>query len=71
VPQAAGNESSKKSAPKESAFSPRTFGINQPGAIPGFQEYLAYHQRRGPQAKVVPDVVDHEALREILEEEGI
>lgn len=71
VPQASSNESSKKQAPKESAFSPRTFGINQPGAIPGFQEYLAYHQRRGPQAKVVPDVVDHEALREILEEEGL
>lgn len=71
VPQGPSKESSKKPAPKELAFSPRTFGINQPGAIPGFQEYLAYHQRRGPQAKVVPDVVDHEALREILEEEGL
>lgn len=71
VPQGSSKESSKKPAPKELAFSPRTFGINQPGAIPGFQEYLAYHQRRGPQAKVVPDVVDHEALREILEEEGL
>jgi hypothetical protein len=71
VPPTSNKESSKKPAPKESAFSPRTFGINQPGAIPGFQEYLAYHQRRGPQAKVVPDVVDHEALREILEEEGL
>ncbi|KAL1852772.1 hypothetical protein Daus18300_012104 [Diaporthe australafricana] len=71
VPQASSNETSKKPPPKELAFSPRTFGINQPGAIPGFQEYLAYHQRRGPQAKVVPDVVDTEALREILEEEGL
>lgn len=71
VPQSSSKESSKKPAPKELAFSPRTFGINQPGAIPGFQEYLAYHQRRGPEAKVVPDVVDHEALREILEEEGL
>lgn len=71
VPQGPSKESSKKPAPKEQAFSPRTFGINQPGAIPGFQEYLAYHQRRGPQAKVVPDVVDHDALREILEEEGL
>ncbi|KAG6359008.1 hypothetical protein INS49_012528 [Diaporthe citri] len=71
VPQGSSKDSSKKPAPKELAFSPRTFGINQPGAIPGFQEYLAYHQRRGPQAKVVPDVVDHEALREILEEEGL
>ncbi|KAI3399617.1 hypothetical protein diail_6258 [Diaporthe ilicicola] len=71
VPQAPSKENSKKPPPKELAFSPRTFGINQPGAIPGFQEYLAYHQRRGPQAKVVPDVVDTEALREILEEEGL
>lgn len=71
VPQVSSNESSKKPAPKESAFSPRTFGINQPGAIPGFQEYLAYHQRRGPQAKVVPDVVDYDALKEILEEESL
>lgn len=71
VPQGPSKESSKKPAPKELAFSPRTYGINQPGAIPGFQEYLAYHQRRGPQAKVVPDVVDTEALREILEEEGL
>lgn len=71
VPQGSSKDSSKKPAPKELAFSPRTFGINQPGAIPGFQEYLAYHQRRGPQAKVVPDVVDHDALREILEEEGL
>ncbi|KAH8785220.1 hypothetical protein F5883DRAFT_403145 [Diaporthe sp. PMI_573] len=70
-PASASSPATSKSAPKESAFSPRTFGINQPGAIPGFQEYLAYHQRRGPQAKVVPDVVDHEALREILEEEGL
>ncbi|KAJ0119008.1 hypothetical protein J7T55_013243 [Diaporthe amygdali] len=71
VPRASSSQTPKKPPPKELAFSPRTFGINQPGAIPGFQEYLAYHQRRGPQAKVVPDVVDTEALREILEEEGL
>ncbi|KAL2274766.1 hypothetical protein FJTKL_02745 [Diaporthe vaccinii] len=65
VPQGSSKDT-KKPAPKELAFSPRTFGINQPGAIPGFQEYLAYHQRRGPQAKVVPDVVDHEALSAAL-----
>ncbi|KUI55401.1 hypothetical protein VP1G_02826 [Cytospora mali] len=53
---------------KEAAFSPRSFGINQPGAIPGFQKYLAFHQRRGPPSKVVPDVVDTEALREGLAE---
>lgn len=46
----------------------RASGINQPGAIPGFQEYLAYHQRRGAPSKVLPDIVDVEALREVLEE---
>lgn len=54
--------------PKEAAFSPRSFGINQPGAIPGFQKYLAFHQRREPPSKVVPDVVDTEALQEGLAE---
>ncbi|KAM0279208.1 hypothetical protein ACHAQH_004753 [Verticillium albo-atrum] len=47
----------------------RASGINQPGAIPGFQEYLAGIRTRGTPSKVTPDVVDVEALREILEEE--
>ncbi|KAH8902283.1 hypothetical protein BR93DRAFT_953959 [Coniochaeta sp. PMI_546] len=42
-------------------------GINQAGAIPGFYEYWAAHQRRGAPSKVCPDVVDQEALREGLE----
>ncbi|KAF6792679.1 hypothetical protein CSOJ01_14109 [Colletotrichum sojae] len=46
---------------------PRAPGINQPGAIPGFQEYLAAHQRRGAPSKVSPDLVDIDALREGLE----
>lgn len=58
----------RKKPPKEVAFSPRNFGINQPGAIPGFQAYLAIHQQRGPPTKTVPDVIDTEALREGLEE---
>lgn len=58
----------KKKPSKEVAFSPRNFGINQPGAIPGFQAYLAMHQQRGPPTKTVPDVIDTEALREGLEE---
>ncbi|KAK2040701.1 hypothetical protein LZ31DRAFT_35797 [Colletotrichum somersetense] len=45
----------------------RAPGINQPGAIPGFQEYLAAHQRRGPPSKVLPDAVDVDALRDGLE----
>jgi len=42
-------------------------GINQAGAIPGFYEYWAAHQRRRAPSKVCPDVVDQEALREGLE----
>lgn len=53
---------------KEKAFSPRPPGINQPGAIPGFQEYWASHQRRGPPTQVTPAAVDIEALREGLED---
>lgn len=45
----------------------RPAGINQAGAIPGFQEYFAAHQRRAPPSKVTTDVVDHDALREILD----
>ncbi|KAK1998410.1 hypothetical protein LX36DRAFT_576343 [Colletotrichum falcatum] len=45
----------------------RAPGINQPGAIPGFQEYLAAHQRRGPPSKVLPDIVDVDALQDGLE----
>lgn len=47
---------------------PRTFGINQPGAIPGFSAFWAAHQRNGPVAQVVPRVVDAEALRDAVEE---
>ncbi|KAI0133915.1 hypothetical protein BJ170DRAFT_575676 [Xylariales sp. AK1849] len=45
----------------------RTPGINQPGAIPGFHQYWAAHQK-SPPAKVMPDAVDHNALREGLME---
>lgn len=47
----------------------RAPGINQPGAvpIPGFYEYWAAHQRKGAPSKVCPDVVDREALKEVLE----
>ncbi|KAJ4422558.1 hypothetical protein N0V82_002786 [Gnomoniopsis sp. IMI 355080] len=61
----------KKPPPKDTSvlFSPpRTFGINQPGAIPGFSAFWAAHQRNGPVAQVVPRVVDAEALREAVEE---
>ncbi|KAI2624831.1 hypothetical protein GGR54DRAFT_629339 [Hypoxylon sp. NC1633] len=46
----------------------RSPGINQPGAIPGFSDYIAAAHRRTPPAKIQPDVVDHDALREGLDE---
>ncbi|KAK5659113.1 hypothetical protein OQA88_1203 [Cercophora sp. LCS_1] len=48
----------------------RTPGINQPGTIPGFNEYWATHQRRGAPSKVKVDNQGQiqEAMREILEE---
>ena len=54
---------------REKDFS-RAPGINQPGAIPipGFYQYWADHQRRGPPSKVSPDHVDRDALREVLDE---
>ncbi|KAI3549564.1 hypothetical protein CSPX01_02215 [Colletotrichum filicis] len=58
---------SGKEKQKEKEFL-RPPGINQAGAIPGFHEYLAAHQRRGPPSKVSPDQVDVDALREVLEE---
>ncbi|KAK6082707.1 hypothetical protein SCUP234_04031 [Seiridium cupressi] len=45
----------------------RSPGINQAGTIPGFHEYLASRQKRDP-GKVMPDQVDHDALREGLTE---
>lgn len=48
----------------------RSPGINQPGMIPGFNEYWATHQRRGAPSKVSVDNLGQvqEAMREILEE---
>ncbi|AEO64709.1 uncharacterized protein THITE_2111002 [Thermothielavioides terrestris NRRL 8126] len=50
----------------------RAPGVNQPGAVPGFHEYWAAHQRRAPPSKVSVDdgAVVQEALREVLEESG-
>lgn len=48
----------------------RAPGINQPGPIPGFQEYWASQKRRGAPSKVTVDdpAAVQEALREVLEE---
>lgn len=52
---------------KDKAWS-RTPGINQPGSIPGFQQYWASQKRKGAPAKVNPETIDHEALSEGLQE---
>src|SRR3569833_2052433 len=46
----------------------RAAGINQPGSIPCFYEYWTAHQQRGPPSNVSPDIVDRDALRDILED---
>ncbi|KAI1120804.1 hypothetical protein F5Y10DRAFT_116365 [Nemania abortiva] len=44
-------------------------GINQPGAVPGFSEFLAAAaKKKAPTTKTTPDTIDHEALREGLSE---
>lgn len=58
----------KKKLPGGGALSPRNFGINQAGAIPGFSAFWAAHQQRAPPTQIIPESVDTEALREGLEE---
>ena len=56
----------EKDATKNSSRPP---GINQPGSVPGFSEYLAAAAKmKAPATKTTPDVVDCEALREGLSE---
>ncbi|KAI1425636.1 hypothetical protein F5Y12DRAFT_784431 [Xylaria sp. FL1777] len=44
-------------------------GINQPGSVPGFSEFLAAAaKKKAPASKTIPDAVDCEALREGLSE---
>lgn len=45
----------------------RSPGINQPGAVPGFQQYWLSQKRKGAPAKVTAEVVDRDALTEGLE----
>lgn len=44
----------------------RPTGINQAGAIPGFQKYWTAQRRKGAPAQVTPSIVDHSALAEGL-----
>ncbi|KHN95251.1 uncharacterized protein MAM_06962 [Metarhizium album ARSEF 1941] len=46
----------------------RSPGINQPGAIPGFQQYWSLQKRKGAPAQVTATTVDREALIEVLQE---
>lgn len=60
---------SKENGNKNTSGIWRGPGINQPGAIPGFQQYLAYHSRKSAvHYKVVPERVDLEGLQDVLGE---
>lgn len=56
----------KAPEPEVSPF--RASGINQPGTIPGFQQYWTAQRRKGAPAKVTPDSVNSEALEDGLRE---
>ncbi|KAI9150368.1 hypothetical protein HJFPF1_10134 [Paramyrothecium foliicola] len=43
-------------------------GINQPGAIPGFQQYWAAQKRKGAPAKVTTETIDRQALLDGLQD---
>ncbi|KAI0412646.1 hypothetical protein F5X98DRAFT_316436 [Xylaria grammica] len=63
VPAQAGKE---KDATKNPSRPP---GINQPGSVPGFSEFLAVAaKKKAPATKTTPDVVDQDALTEGLSE---
>lgn len=71
-----GNDNSRQSVPAQTIIERDTTkpvsrppGINQPGTVPGFSEFLAASAKnKAPATKTTPDVVDHEALREGLSE---
>ncbi|KAL7928372.1 hypothetical protein V8C35DRAFT_318368 [Trichoderma chlorosporum] len=44
----------------------RAPGINQPGAIPGFQEYWISQQRKGAPSRITAGTIDHSSLSESL-----
>lgn len=46
----------------------RAPGINQAGAIPGFQQYWSLQKRKGAPAKVTAETIDRDALTEVLQE---
>jgi hypothetical protein len=69
----AGNmgEGQPKPAEKEAPKAPkRAPGINQPGAVPGFQQYWISQQRKGAPSRVTTEAVDQSALSESLRDGG-
>ncbi|UKZ50328.1 hypothetical protein TrVGV298_004586 [Trichoderma virens] len=68
-----GNDS--QSLPKGAEKAPprvtnRAPGINQPGAIPGFQEYWISQQRKGATSRVTAETINHSSLSESLRDGG-
>ncbi|TWU70947.1 hypothetical protein ED733_002483 [Metarhizium rileyi] len=59
------NKEKDKDKDKELHRSP---GINQPGAIPGFQQYWSSQKRKGAPAQVIAETIDRDALTEVLQE---
>lgn len=57
----------EKEAPKPPKRAP---GINQPGPVPGFQQYWISQKRKGAPAKVTAEAIDHSALSESLRDGG-
>ncbi|KAK7408701.1 hypothetical protein QQX98_009117 [Neonectria punicea] len=60
-------KTAKTASESESEWN-RAPGINQPGAIPGFQKYWVAQRRKGAPAKVLAETVDRDALQEGLQE---
>jgi hypothetical protein len=58
-------KSAEKDKPKDIHRAP---GINQAGAIPGFQQYWAAQKRKGAPAKVTAEAIDRQALSDGLAE---
>ncbi|KAM0425298.1 hypothetical protein ACHAPT_009354 [Fusarium lateritium] len=63
-----GGSSTTAPKPAEDKDMNRAPGINQPGAIPGFQKYWTAQRRKGAPSRVTSESVDHQALEEGLRE---
>ncbi|OAQ96490.1 hypothetical protein LLEC1_05901, partial [Akanthomyces lecanii] len=57
----------KKQAKEKEREVDRSPGINQPGSIPGFQEYWASQKRKGAPAQVTAQMIDRDALDDGLQ----